>query len=128
LTLFTLTMGGAIFIAVFNVRVSLGSYVDDLGNYFRADVTVDFDEPYRIREVEKFAMQIDGVEKIEGWQFMSAELLYPDDTVAENVNLLAPPANTELVNPILASGRWVRPEDVRRLVISEAVVNYFPGL
>lgn len=128
LTLFTLTMGGAIFIAVFNVRVSLGSYVDDLGNYFRADVTVDFDEPYRIREVEKFAMQVDGVEKIEGWQFMSAELLYPDDTVAENINLLAPPANTELVNPILASGRWVRPDDVRKLVISEAVVNYFPGL
>jgi len=128
LTLFTLTMGGAIFIAVFNVRVSLRSYIDEIGSYFRADVTIDFDEAYRIREVEKFAMQIDGVEKIEGWQFMAAELLYPDDTVADNINLLAPPANTELVNPILSSGRKFRADDVRKLVISEAIVNYFPDL
>ena len=28
LTLFTLTMGGAIFIAVFNVRVTLHDYID----------------------------------------------------------------------------------------------------
>jgi putative ABC transport system permease protein len=36
LTLFTLTMGGAIFIAVFNVRVSLYDYMDSIGQYFRA--------------------------------------------------------------------------------------------
>src|SRR5260370_24799795 len=38
LTLFTLTMGGAIFIAVFNVRVTLHEYIGAIGNYFRADV------------------------------------------------------------------------------------------
>ena len=128
LTLFTLTMGGAIFIAVFNVRVSLNTYVDDIGSYFRADVTVDFDEAYRISEITQYAMQIDGVQHVEGWQFMAAELLYPDGTVAENINLLAPPSETELVNPILASGRWLRADDVRKLVISEAVVNYIPNL
>jgi len=128
LTLFTLTMGGAIFIAVFNVRVSLNTYVDDIGSYFRADVTVDFDEAYRISEITQYAMQIDGVQHVEGWQFMAAELLYPDGTPAENINLLAPPAETELVNPILASGRWLRADDVRKLVISEAVVNYIPNL
>lgn len=128
LTLFTLTMGGAIFIAVFNVRVSLNSYVSDIGSYFRADVTMDFDEAYRISEVTQYATQIDGVKHVEGWQFLAAELLYPDGTVAENINLLAPPANTELVNPILASGRWLRADDVRKLVISEAVVNFVPNL
>lgn len=128
LTLFTLTMGGAIFIAVFNVRVSLNTYVDDIGSYFRADVTLDFDEAYRISEITQYATQIDGVKHVEGWQFMAAELLYPDGTPAENINLLAPPAETELVNPILASGRWLRADDVRKLVISEAVVNYIPNL
>jgi putative ABC transport system permease protein len=42
LTLFTLTMGGAIFIAVFNVRDSLAQYMDQLGEYFLADVTLNF--------------------------------------------------------------------------------------
>ena len=128
LTLFTLTMGGAIFIAVFNVRVSLNSYIDEIGSYFRADVTLDFDQAYRINEVEQYAMQVDGVQHIEGWQFIPAELLFDDGSVADNVNLLAPPADTKLVNPILASGRWLRADDVRKIVISEAVVNYIPNV
>lgn len=128
LTLFTLTMGGAIFIAVFNVRVTLHDYIDQIGSYFRADVTMDFDKPYRIREVEQYAFQVDGVEDVEGWQFIGVELLYPDGTVADNINLLAPPADSELVNPILVEGRWIRADDVRKLTVSEAVLNYYPDL
>ncbi len=128
LTLFTLTMGGAIFIAVFNVRVTLHDYIGQIGSYFRADVTLDFDKAYRLREVEQYALQLDGVEGVEGWQFISSELLYPDGTVAENLNMLAPPADTKLVNPLMAAGRWIRADDVRKLAISEAVLKYFPDL
>ncbi len=128
LTLFTLTMGGAIFIAVFNVRTSLREYTDQIGSYFRADVTVDFDRAYRINEVEKITSQIEGVKWVEGWQFISTELLYPDGAVADSINLLAPPANSELVNPLLVSGRWIRADDVRKLAISEAVIKFYPGL
>jgi len=128
LTLFTLTMGGAIFIAVFNVRVTLGDYVNQIGSYFRADVTLDFDRAYRIDEVEKLALQIEGVERVEGWQFVGSELLYPNGSLAENINLLAPPADSELVNPIMAAGRWIRADDVRKLAISESVLKYYPGI
>ncbi|HET7142913.1 MAG TPA: ABC transporter permease, partial [Anaerolineales bacterium] len=128
LTLFTLTMGGAIFIAVFNVRVTLHDYIGQIGSYFRADVTLDFDKAYRIHEVEQFAMQVPGVERVEGWQFIGTELLYPDGSVASNINMLAPPAKSELVNPILVSGRWIRADDVRKLAVSEAVLNFFPIL
>jgi putative ABC transport system permease protein len=128
LTLFTLTMGGAIFIAVFNVRTSLRDYVDQIGSYFRADVTVDFDTPYRINEIEQFATQIEGVERVEGWQFVGTELLYPDGTVADNITMLAPPADSELVDPLLVSGRWIRSDDVRKLAVSEIILKYYPGL
>jgi putative ABC transport system permease protein len=128
LTLFTLTMGGAIFIAVFNVRVTLHDYIDQIGSYFRADVTLDFDQAYRIHEIEQFALQVPGVERVEGWQFLGSELLYPDGTVAENINMLAPPARSELVNPILTAGRWIRADDVRKLAVSEAILKYFPNI
>lgn len=128
LTLFTLTMGGAIFIAVFNVRVSLRDYTEQIGSYFRADVTLDFDRTYRMDEVRQFAFQVDGVEDVEGWQFIGIELLYPDGSVAENVNLLAPPAESNLVKPMIAAGRWIQPGDVRKLAISEAVLKYYPNL
>src|SRR5574341_1555239 len=128
LTLFTLTMGGAIFIAVFNVRVTLHDYIDAIGRYFRADVSVDFDQPYRVDKVRQFAMQVPGVQDVEGWQGMSTELLYPDGTVADTLNVLAPPANSELVKPIIVSGRWIQSDDIRKLAISEAVLHYYPGL
>jgi putative ABC transport system permease protein len=128
LTLFTLTMGGAIFIAVFNVRVTLHDYIGAIGSYFRADVTLDFDKAYRLSEVEQFGLQVDGVKDVEGWQFLSTELLYPDGLVAENVNLLAPPAESQLVNPLMAKGRWIRKDDVRKLAISEAALKFYPDL
>jgi len=128
LTLFTLTMGGAIFIAVFNVRVTLHDYIGQVGKYFMADVTVDFDKPYRLSEIEQYARQVPGVVDVEGWAFAGAELLYPDGTVADNVTLLAPPAASRMVDPILVSGRWVQPGDQRKLALTEGVLSKFPNL
>jgi putative ABC transport system permease protein len=128
LTLFTLTMGGAIFIAVFNVRVTLHDYIDSIGHYFRADVTLDFDHPYRVSKIEQFAVQVPGVQRVEGWQFISTDLLYPDGSVADTLNIFAPPAGSKLVNPIMVAGRWMRAEDVRKLVISESVLDIYPEL
>lgn len=128
LTLFTLTMGGAIFIAVFNVRTTLHQYIGSIGKYFVADVTMDFDEPYRLREIEQAVSQVNGVVDVEGWQFVSGELLDERGEVLENINIFGPPAESVLVDPILVSGRWIRPNDVRKLAISEAAIEYYPNL
>jgi putative ABC transport system permease protein len=128
LTLFTLTMGGAIFIAVFNVRVTLFDYIAAVGNYFKADVTVTFDRPYRLKEVEKLGLAYPGVTYVEGWAFLNAEVLFPDGTAADNVLILAPPAQSQLVEPILLSGRWLQPGDKKVLTISESLLAQFPDL
>ena len=128
LTLFTLTMGGAIFIAVFNVRVTLNDYVRQVGNYFLADVTLDFERPYRLDEVRQYAMRIPGVMAVEGWSYTSAEILFPDGSVADNINILAPPAESTLVSPLMVAGRWIAPGDRQKLVISEGIYDYYPDL
>jgi putative ABC transport system permease protein len=128
LTLFTLTMGGAIFIAVFNVRVTLHDYIGQIGKYFRADVTLDFDRAYRLQEIERTVMKIDGVTQVEGWQFASGELMDDRGSVVENITLLAPPAESTLVQPILVEGRWLRADDVRKMAVSEGLQKSFPGL
>ena len=128
LTLFTLTMGGAIFIAVFNVRVTLHDYIGHIGKYFGADVSVDFDRPYRLTEIQQKVMQIKGVQHVEGWQFVSGELLDEDSQVLENINIFGPPADSRLIEPLLISGRWIRAGDVRKLAVSENVLEYYPDL
>lgn len=128
LTLFTLTMGGATFISVFNVRTTLHEYVKDVGNYFLADVTLDFERPYRLREVEQFALQDPRVKYVEGWSFMSAEILLPDGETADNVSILAPPAESKLVSPLMVEGRWILPGDEKKLNISEGIYDFYPDL
>ncbi|HSQ39157.1 MAG TPA: ABC transporter permease, partial [Anaerolineales bacterium] len=128
LTLFTLTMGGAIFIAVFNVRVTLHDYIGAISRYFVADVSLDFDAPYRLREMEQVLMQVEGVERVEGWQFVSGELLDENGHVFENLNIFAPPADSQLIQPMLVKGRWIEPGDVRKFAVSEAAYKYYPDL
>jgi putative ABC transport system permease protein len=128
LTLFTLTMGGAIFIAVFNVRVTLHDYIDQIGKYFMADVTLDFNQTYRLNDVENTALQVPGVVAVEGWAYASAEALYPDGTVADTITILAPPASSTLVSPMLISGRWLQPGDQKAITVSEGILAKFPGL
>ena len=128
LTLFTLTMGGAIFISVFNMRDSLHTYVNDMGKYFLADVTLNFELPYRTSQVEQLAMQIPGVKMVEGWAYASAEILAPDKSVVTNMQILAPPADSRLVSPLLLAGRWVAQGDENAIAISEAILSTYPDL
>ncbi len=128
LTLFTLTMGGAIFVAVFNVRVTLHDYIGQIGNYFLADVTLDFNQLYRLHEVELAAARVPGVMSVEGWAYASAEALYPDGTTADNLTILAPPVDSKLVSPILVAGRWLQPGDGRAITVSEGILSKFPHL
>jgi putative ABC transport system permease protein len=128
LTLFTLTMGGAIFIAVFNVRVTLHDYIGQIGRYFLADVSLDFDTIYRLDKVEMAARQIPGVVAVEGWAFVSAEALYPDGTTADNISILAPPVNSTMIAPVLISGRWLLPGDNKAITVGEGILTKFPDL
>jgi putative ABC transport system permease protein len=128
LTLITLTMGGAIFISVFNVRVTLHDYVEDIGNYFLADVTLDFERPYRLEEIKQYAHQDPRVTAVEGWSYASAEILFPDGNTAENISILAPPADSNLVSPLMVDGHWIQPGDIKKLTISEGIYDYYPDL
>ncbi|MCB2178341.1 ABC transporter permease [bacterium] len=128
LTLFTLTMGGAILIAVFNVRISLNSYMDEISKYFVADISLEFDQPYRLREVEQIAMQVEGITYIEGWQYLNSEMLDANDAVLDNMIIFGPSANSSLIEPNLLSGRWIQEDDVHKLAVSDSVLLYYPDL
>jgi putative ABC transport system permease protein len=128
LTLFTLTMAGAIFIAVFNVRVSMERYMDRLMQHFMADITLSLDHPYRVERVEQAAKQVAGVTQVEGWSGAAAEMLDPQDNLLENLTIAAPPADTQLLKPEMIAGRWLQPGDQRALAVSSAIYGRYPNL
>jgi putative ABC transport system permease protein len=128
LTLFTLTMGGAIFIAVFNVQFSLNSYIEQIGKYFIADVSLDFDTPYRLEKVELAGKQVPGVVNVEGWAYASAEIFDIEHDAVGNLTILAPPLDSKMVSPVLISGRWLQAGDEKAIAVSESILGLFPDL
>ncbi len=128
LTLLTLTLGGAVFIAVFSARGALDRKVAQTTQYFRADVNVTLSQPYRVERVQEVLLALDGVTKVEAWSSASAELLGPDGTVLDAVAILAPPADSVLVEPVLREGRWLTLGDENAIAVSDAFWEDFPLL
>jgi putative ABC transport system permease protein len=129
LTLITLTLGGAIFISVFSVQDSINLTLDELfGSLLRYDVQIEFNEEYRIAEVEREALTVPGVVSAESWGSITARRLRPDDTESDTVFFQAPPANTQLVDPQIVEGRWLLPDDENAVVLSASWVNKEPDV
>jgi putative ABC transport system permease protein len=128
LTLFTLTTAGAIFIGVFNVRESMNVYMDHLMQHFMADITLNFDRPYRTARITQAALQVPGVQAVEAWSGAAAEILDENGELLDNLNLVAPPADTALLKAEMLAGRWIQPGDQRGLVVSDAIYDLYPNL
>ena len=128
LTLFTLTLGGAVFIAVFNAQVALNGKMGQISSYFGADVNLDFVLPYRVEEVVGEARAIDGVTDVEVWLSSGGELVRAGQATTDPVAVLAPPADSALVDPTVLHGRWLLPGDENAIVVNEAFLDDLPGL
>ncbi len=126
LTLFTLVMAGAIFIAVFNVRDSLNGFMDTLSQHYLADVMITFNEPYRSEQVERELYQMPGVERVESWGGAMADVLDENDKVVSNLIVVAPPEDTTLLDPEIMAGRWLEPGDDKVLVVSDTIWDEYP--
>jgi putative ABC transport system permease protein len=128
LTLVTLTVAGAVFVAVFNVRVSMQAYMDEMMQHFMADLTLTLERPYRTSSVEQVALRVPGIEHIEGWSGAGAEILDRNGDILEHLAITAPPAGSTLIDPEITVGRWLLPGDDRAIVTSEAIRSTFPDI
>jgi putative ABC transport system permease protein len=128
LTIFTLTVSGAVFIAVFNVRDSMTNLMDQLMQHFLGDVTVSFSQPYRVGQVERTLLAIPGIEGVEGWGGAAGEVLDENDDVVSNVSIIAPPQDTQLLTPDFVAGRWLLPGEKKAFVVSDTIYKFYPNL
>lgn len=128
LTIFTLTIAGGVFIAVFNVRDSVRSVMENLLQHFLGDVTIEFNQPYRVNEVRHTLQQIPGVAGVEGWTAASAEVLDTNDELVTNISIVAPPQDSKLLKLKLVAGRWLLPNEERAIVVSDSIYLLYPDL
>ena len=128
LTLITLSLGGAVFIATFNVRASLETYIEKVSQYLLADISLEFAQIYRIEDVRNITQSVYGVKSVEARGNAAGQLLDEFGNTAESVEILGAPPESDLIEPILLEGRWLIPGDENAIVLNEAFVTQYPDL
>jgi len=128
LTLFTMILAGAIFIGVYNLWATFDKVINDIQGYFLADINIGFDRFHRLDKVGSMAMSVPGVEKVEGWLEYGGTLISDSDAAGTQIQFVAPPSNSTLIDPIITSGRWLKPGDENAVVIGNHLLNVFPDL
>lgn len=128
LTLLTLIFGGAIFITVFSVRVTMLSTLDSWMAYFQYDVALQFERPYRAERIIRETLSIPGVVEAETWGFYNTRRERPDGSTSDSIYMYAPSAGTKLINPTIIEGRWLQPDDENALVVNSLLLRNEPDL
>jgi len=128
LTLFSLVLGGAIFIGVYNLWASFGKTIEDIQGYFLADINVSLGRSYRYDEVAPMAKSIPGVSSVEGWIEYPGTLISDKDAAGTQILFVAPPSTSTLIDPIITAGRWLTTGDENAIVIGNHLRNIFPEL
>ena len=128
LTVFTLTLAGAIFIAVFNLWASFDQVMQDIQGYFLADINVSLTRNYHFETVKSVAMSVPGVESVEGWLVTGGKLLSLDGEKEDEIAFVAPPSDSTLIRPSMVAGRWLAPGDKNVIVIGNHLQKIRPDL
>ncbi len=118
LTLITLALGGATFIAVLSTDSSFGRTIDNLieGQY-GMDALVAFQHEQRVSRVAPLAETHGEVAHAEAWYFGQASMKVPSGQEVQ-VLVQAGPHDTQFYRPNLQAGRWLQPDDSNAIVIN----------
>jgi putative ABC transport system permease protein len=123
LTLITLVLAGATFMAVLSLRASLERTFDEAFRFENYDVEVSFDRPYRIDRIQEEALAVPGVVRAETWGSAVGRRERADGTFGDNIRIAAPPSGTAMIAPQILEGRWLLPDDENALVVNSQVLQ-----
>ncbi|MCS7054606.1 MAG: ABC transporter permease [Thermoflexales bacterium] len=128
LTLSTLTLASAIFVSVFTVRDSLNRTLATSLRYWQYDIEVNLRNTHGEDKVLSQIRQVPGVVYAEAWSTGSARRVREDGSESRTISVIAPPADSRLIQPVMIQGRWLLPEDTNAAVINADVLADEPDI
>jgi putative ABC transport system permease protein len=146
LTMLTLSAGGLFFMTALNVRASMINTLDQLFAARKFDLSVGFLGPQPMAKLENAIRKTPGITRYEGWFTTEGSLI--DSTKSESANdphsgnggihdsgaprsrfnVVAMPADTQLLKLNLIEGRGLQTSDNDALVINDALAKREPQL
>lgn len=125
-TLIPLILGGAIFMAVLTLRISLFTTLEATLTSQGYDVQIQLDDAYTIRRVIQVIENVSGVAAAEAWTTREAIPIRRDGSEADDARLFAIPPATQLYQPELVAGRWLAPDEGDGIVVAVGLLQAEP--
>jgi putative ABC transport system permease protein len=125
-TLATLTIAGAMFMAVFSSYNTIHQQLDDLGRYIAFDVSLSIPGGANKHTVEREALRIADIQAAEGWGSAIGVIIRPDGQESGRLELVGLPQNPQTIQPRLVQGRWLQPGDTHQVVVNEDLLSREP--
>jgi len=129
LTLGALTIAGALFITVLNVRGSMMAELNNiLGTWYNYEVALYLDGDYQGQGVERRAESLPGVTEAEGRMGVQVQRIKPDGSKGATFLLGGVRPDSDFVQPHVLSGRWLEREDRNAIVLGSRLVKDMPDV
>ncbi|MEM6527071.1 MAG: ABC transporter permease [Chloroflexota bacterium] len=131
MTMITLVLAGAVFMAIVNVRQSVREDVSELVQMTNYDVGFTLTGYYNSDGLQRRVQETPGVAATEGWLSVSVNRVRPGNIEGEGIGLIGVPHNSSFIIPDIKEGVWLSdPNDINRfdLVINHLVLESEPDL
>lgn len=122
LTQMVLITAGAMFLLVMSLSASITLTLDHVFERNNYDISLVFDENYRLDQTLAMAKAVEGVEQAEMWFTQPASILKARQRIREagvGAELDGLPADSDFFKPLIVAGRWLQPGDGRAIVMNQ---------
>jgi putative ABC transport system permease protein len=130
LTLCTLTLASAMFVAVFSARNSLDQALADSLKVLNYDIQFNLNNRFLDDTLMREALKVPGIISAETWEASNARRIFDvaqnNSTEGRNIGVFALPANTQFFKPEVLEGRWLQDDDIESIVVNTYVVEDDP--
>lgn len=111
LTLLVLTVAGVMFLVVASLISSIQLTLDQEESRQNYDVRLGFTRDQQASKIAELALGVEGVSEFETWFSRNAAILRQGERIEETaglgVQLIGIPSNTDMIAPLMVSGRWL---------------------
>jgi putative ABC transport system permease protein len=128
LTVATLAMGGAVFVAAINVSAAWQGALARDGATKQYDLDVQFPRPTSTALLQGVIGSLPAVAHMETYSSGSADLVGSLGGESQRVALLGAAPGSPMLAPRLIAGRWLRAGDDSAVVVNQAALRAVPGL
>ncbi len=118
LVMITLTLAGAIFIAVISVQSSLDSTVAEVSAYWQEDVSIRFPTSQRTVKIEQILAELPDITDVEERLSVLSFRVKPDGSESDQtIELFGVKLPSQYLEPTVQEGRWLTPDDENSIVL-----------